>query len=76
MITADRPHPSLPFSPTIGGAGYIGSHTCCELLRAGKKIVVVDNLVNSAKDSLDRVQEIAGAAPGGLVFRCVECVIL
>lgn len=54
-----------------GGAGYIGSHTCCELLRAGKKIVVVDNLANSVKDSLERVKEIAGAGPGDLEFRCV-----
>lgn len=41
-----------------GGAGYIGSHTCIELLNAGHEIVVVDNLVNSKYESLNRVSEI------------------
>jgi UDP-glucose 4-epimerase len=45
---------------TTGGAGYIGSHTCLELLQAGHEVVVVDNLCNSKKESLKRVQEIAG----------------
>ena len=40
-----------------GGAGYIGSHTCVELLNAGYEVVVVDNLVNSSKESLKRVEE-------------------
>lgn len=43
-----------------GGAGYIGSHTCVELLNAGYDVVVVDNLCNSCKEALDRVQEITG----------------
>lgn len=43
-----------------GGAGYIGSHTCLELLNAGYEIVVVDNLVNSKEESLRRVQELTG----------------
>lgn len=43
-----------------GGAGYIGSHTCVELLEAGYEIVVVDNLVNSNKEALKRVKEITG----------------
>lgn len=43
-----------------GGAGYIGSHTCVELLQAGHQIVVVDNLSNSKVTSLKRVQEITG----------------
>ena len=43
-----------------GGAGYIGSHTCVELLNAGYDVVVVDNLCNSCKAALDRVQEITG----------------
>ena len=43
-----------------GGAGYIGSHTCVELLNAGYEVVVVDNLVNSKEESLKRVQEITG----------------
>ncbi|MCV9888143.1 UDP-glucose 4-epimerase GalE [Metabacillus halosaccharovorans] len=41
-----------------GGAGYIGSHTCVELLNAGYEIVVLDNLSNSKVDSLDRIREI------------------
>lgn len=43
-----------------GGAGYIGSHTCVELLGAGHEVTVVDNLSNSSAVSLDRVREIAG----------------
>mgnify|MGYP000964472366 FL=1 len=43
-----------------GGAGYIGSHTCVELLNAGYEVVVVDNLVNSSRESLKRVEEITG----------------
>lgn len=43
-----------------GGAGYIGSHTCLELLRAGRDVVVVDNLSNSHVASLHRVAELAG----------------
>ena len=41
-----------------GGAGYIGSHTCVELLNAGKEVVVLDNFANSSRTSLERVQEI------------------
>ena len=43
-----------------GGAGFIGSHTCVELLNAGYDVVVVDNLVNSSRESPNRVQEITG----------------
>ena len=43
-----------------GGAGYIGSHTCVVLLQAGWDVVVVDNLSNSSRQALDRVQEISG----------------
>ncbi len=43
-----------------GGAGYIGSHTCVELLNAGYEVVVVDNLYNSCEDALKRVQKITG----------------
>ncbi len=43
-----------------GGAGFIGSHTCVELLNAGYEIVVVDNLYNSSEKSLDRVRELTG----------------
>lgn len=43
-----------------GGAGYIGSHTCIELLNAGYEVVVVDNLSNSSEESLKRVKKITG----------------
>jgi len=43
-----------------GGAGYIGSHTCVELLNAGHDVVVVDNLSNSSEKSLERVEKITG----------------
>ena len=43
-----------------GGAGYIGSHTCVELIEAGYDIVVVDNLSNSSEESLRRVEKITG----------------
>ena len=43
-----------------GGAGYIGSHACLELLRAGQDVAVVDNLSNSSEESLRRVRELAG----------------
>ena len=43
-----------------GGAGYIGSHTCVELLEGGYGVVVIDNLCNSNPESLNRVQELTG----------------
>ena len=43
-----------------GGAGYIGSHACVELLRAGYDIVVIDNLSNSHQEAVHRVAELAG----------------
>ena len=43
-----------------GGAGYIGSHTCVELLESGYDVVVIDNLCNSNPESLNRVQQITG----------------
>jgi len=43
-----------------GGAGYIGSHTCLELLESGYGVVVIDNLCNSNPKSLDRVMELTG----------------
>lgn len=45
-----------------GGAGYIGSHTCVEMLEAGYDVVVVDNLYNSCEESLNRVENITGKA--------------
>lgn len=43
-----------------GGAGYIGSHTCIELLNAGYDVVVLDNLYNSSEKALERVEQITG----------------
>ena len=43
-----------------GGAGYIGSHTCVELLESGYGVVVIDNLCNSNPKSLDRVRALTG----------------
>jgi UDP-glucose 4-epimerase len=45
-----------------GGAGYIGSHTCVELLSTGQDILVLDNLLNSSQEPLKRVQELTGKA--------------
>jgi UDP-glucose 4-epimerase len=61
-------------TPTIlvtGGAGYIGSHTCIELLQAGYKVIAIDNLSNSKEESLHRVRQITGKA---LTF--VQCDLL
>lgn len=43
-----------------GGAGYIGTHTCIELIESGYDVVVIDNLINSSKKALDRVEQITG----------------
>ena len=43
-----------------GGAGYIGSHTVIELIKAGHDVIIVDNLVNSSRISIKRVEEIVG----------------
>ena len=43
-----------------GGAGYIGSHTCVELLQSGQEVVVFDNFSNSHPESLKRVEAITG----------------
>ena len=53
-----------------GGAGFIGSHTCVELLNAGYEIVVVDNYYNSNPKSLERVKELTGKD-----FKSYECDI-
>lgn len=44
----------------VGGAGYIGTHTCLELISAGYEIVVLDNFCNSKQESLHRVARLAG----------------
>lgn len=43
-----------------GGAGYIGSHTVIELLNAGHSVAVVDNLVNSSRQAMQRVEKLPG----------------
>ena len=43
-----------------GGAGYIGSHTCIELIQAGHDVLVIDNLSNSSREALNRVEKITG----------------
>lgn len=43
-----------------GGAGYIGSHTCLELIEAGYDVIVADNLVNSCEEAIGRTRELAG----------------
>ncbi len=46
-----------------GGAGYIGSHTCVELLKAGHDVVIVDNLSNSSEIAVERIGKITGKTP-------------
>jgi len=53
-----------------GGAGYIGSHTCVELLNAGFDITVFDNFCNSNPEALMRVQKITGRKPGLITGDC------
>lgn len=57
------PNSSSPAILVTGGAGFIGSHVCVELINAGYFPVVVDNLCNSKEESLKRVASIAGVAP-------------
>ena len=43
-----------------GGTGYIGSHTCVELLNAGYDVIIMDNLYNSSEEVLKRIEKITG----------------
>ena len=43
-----------------GGTGYIGSHTCVELLNEGHEVIIIDNLVNSQKEVVDKIEKITG----------------
>lgn len=45
-----------------GGAGFIGSHTCVELISAGYEVVIVDNLYNSCKEAVNRIEKITGTS--------------
>lgn len=67
------PHSDLTILVT-GGAGFIGSHTCVELLDKGYNVVIVDDLSNSSPIAVDRIREIAGVMDDRLVF--VEANIL
>jgi UDP-glucose 4-epimerase len=51
-----------------GGLGYIGSHICVELLQAGKRVVIIDNLVNSSRETLAGIKKIAPCAADNLSF--------
>lgn len=53
-----------------GGTGYIGSHTVVELINAGHQVVIVDNLINSKIETLEKIKEITGVKP---VFYKVDC---
>ena len=59
-----------------GGAGFIGSHTCVELLNQGYRVVVVDDLSNSSAVALDRVRQITGLAPEDTRLAFYEASIL
>jgi UDP-glucose 4-epimerase len=66
-FAAANPHRTVLVT---GGAGYIGSHTCVELLQTGKyNVVVVDTLDNSCMESLERVRELTGCTKDMLQFR-------
>jgi UDP-glucose 4-epimerase len=71
-VTPAAPLPgggTYPGATTIlvtGGAGFIGSHTCVELLEAGYQVVVVDNYSNSSRAALDRVEAITGRRFAGI----------
>ncbi len=54
-----------------GGAGYIGSHACVELINKGYEVIVVDNLANSHEESLNRIKEITGIKP--LFYKADVC---
>ena len=43
-----------------GGTGFIGSHTCVELIEAGNEVVIIDNLYNSQADVVDKIENITG----------------
>lgn len=59
-----------------GGAGYIGSHTCLELLNAGHTVTVFDNLSNSSEESLRRVSEITGKKIDFVQADCLDAAAL
>ncbi|MDF5637650.1 GDP-mannose 4,6-dehydratase, partial [Vibrio parahaemolyticus] len=46
-----------------GGMGYIGSHTCIQMIEAGMTPVILDNLYNSKSTVLDRIEKVCGVKP-------------
>jgi UDP-glucose 4-epimerase len=70
-VLFDRPtfhnlwHPNTEFIAVVGGLGYIGSHTCLELAKAGFNIVIIDNLSNSFRAVFDRLVELVDKHYGG-----------
>ena len=54
-----------------GGAGYIGSHTCVELLEDGHEVVIIDNLCNASRDSLHQIEAITCVLRGRCARPCV-----
>mmetsp|Transcript_48699 Transcript_48699/g.117806 ORF Transcript_48699/g.117806 Transcript_48699/m.117806 type:complete len:441 (-) Transcript_48699:102-1424(-) len=75
-LATPSPHQGGPRTVLVtGGAGYIGSHTCLELLEVPDRlynVVVVDNLDNSSEESLRRVQQLTNCDPSRLHFRNVD----
>ena len=55
-----------------GGTGYIGSHTAVELINAGYKVVIIDNLSNSNRDVLDGIEKITGVRPDFVEADCTD----
>ncbi|CAM9962044.1 unnamed protein product [Pylaiella littoralis] len=78
MASASPTPPSMtaavntPRVLVTGGCGFIGSHTCVELIKAGEKVVVVDDLSNSVEESLNRVRELTECDEDQLIFRKVN----
>lgn len=63
MQAETPPHISSPVILVTGGAGFIGSHTCVELIDAGYRVVVVDDLSNGHRQALDAVKFLTGVGP-------------
>lgn len=55
-----------------GGTGYIGSHTCVELINAGYDVVIIDDLSNSKREVLDGIEAISGVRPAFVVGDCTD----
>ena len=56
-----------------GGAGFIGSHTCVEMLNAGYEVIVVDNLCNASEEAIRRVEKITGNVLTGDLLYTSDC---